>query len=144
MKRTGFTSGERMIATEHDCHVFSMVYRTPGNFWCHTCGHKFAVGDGYRWIYSNGHSPSAGNFMVCDTCDIGNEKMIEIRQEAIKLLSIVPDEYDAAMIIAYQLCLKNNAIARHKQSVLANYDEPDCSIIENLELWNQIDWSSRI
>ena len=65
--------------------------------------------------------------------------MIEIRQEAIKLLSIVPDEYDAAMIVAYQLCLKNNAIARHKKSVLANYDEPDCSIAENLELWKQIE-----
>jgi hypothetical protein len=77
--------------------------------------------------------------MVCDSCDIGNEKMIEIRQEAIKLLSIVPDEYDAAMIVAYQLCLKNNTIARHKQFVLANYDEPDCSIIENLELWKQME-----
>ena len=65
MKRKGFTSGERMIASEHDCHTAKWSGRAAGNFWCQTCGHKFVVGDGYRWIYANGNSPSAGNFMVC-------------------------------------------------------------------------------
>jgi hypothetical protein len=105
MKRKGFTSGERMVATEHDCKLAEWSGKTAGNFWCQTCGHKFVVGDGYRWIYANGHSPSAGNFMVCDNCDIGNEELIKLRQEAMKLLSVVPEEYDAAMIVAYQLAL---------------------------------------
>lgn len=111
MKRKGFTSGERMLATEHDCNEAKWSGRTAGNFWCQTCGHKFVVGDGYRWIYSNGNSPSAGNFMVCDNCDIGNNKMIELRQEAMKLLSVVPDEWDGAMIVAYQLSLAKKEVS---------------------------------
>lgn len=53
---------------------------------------------------------------------------------------------DSIELKASRLRIKEieNAIARHKQFVLANYDEPDCSIIENLELWKQIDWSGRI
>ena len=105
-----FTSGERMIATEHDCHVAKWSGRDAGNFWCQTCGHKFVVGDGYRWIYANGNSPSAGNFMVCDQCDIGNDDLIRTRQEALKLLYVVPDEYEAAMIVAYQSALANKRI----------------------------------
>jgi hypothetical protein len=111
MKRKGFTSGERMLATEHDCNEAKWSGRTAGNFWCQTCGHKFVAGEGYRWIYANGNSPSAGNFMVCDNCDIGNNKMIELRQEAIKLLSVVPDECDAAMIVAYQLALAKKEVS---------------------------------
>lgn len=103
MKCKSFASGKRMIATDHDCHVAKWSGREAGNFYCQTCGHKFCVGDGYRWIYANGHSPSAGNFIVCDNCDIGNDKMIELRKQAMKLLSIVSNEHDAAMIVAYQL-----------------------------------------
>jgi hypothetical protein len=116
MKRTGFTSGERMIATEHDCHTARWSGREAGNFWCNTCGHRFSVGDGYRWIYANGHSPSAGNFMVCDKCDTGNEDLIKTRQEAIKLLNVVPDECESAMIIAYQLALANRSCLHRESS----------------------------
>ena len=109
-KRKGFTSGERMTATEHDCHIAKWSGRAAGNFWCQTCGHKFLVGDGYRWVYANGHSPSAGNFMVCDSCDIGNDELIKIRQEAMSLLNVVPCEYDAAMIVAYQLAMERKEL----------------------------------
>ena len=30
------------------------------------------------------------------------------------------------------------AIAKHKKFVIVNYDEPDCSIVENVELWKQL------
>ncbi len=117
MKRKGFTSGERMIATDHDCNIAKWSGREPGNFWCNTCGHKFAVDDGYRWIYANGNSPSAGNFMVCDQCDIGNEDLIKARQKALKLLDTVPDEYEAAMIVAYQLTLANKRIKQLEETL---------------------------
>jgi hypothetical protein len=50
-----------------------------------------------------------------------------------------PMNKDEIELLASRLRIKNleDAIARHKQFVLANYDEPDCSIVENLELWQQ-------
>ena len=46
---------------------------------------------------------------------------------------------DSIELKASRLRIKEleDAIVRHKRSVLANYDEPDCSIAENLELWKQ-------
>jgi predicted RNA-binding Zn-ribbon protein involved in translation (DUF1610 family) len=37
-------------------------------FYCNLCGHKFIVGDKWRWVYQPKHS----NFFVCETCDIGD------------------------------------------------------------------------
>lgn len=41
----------------------------PGErFRCYLCGHKFVVGDTWRFVFDNGRGGS-GNFLVCDMCD---------------------------------------------------------------------------
>ncbi len=36
---------------------------------CYLCDKIAAVGDTFRWLYMNGHSPSPGNVMCCAGCD---------------------------------------------------------------------------
>lgn len=57
------------IATEKD--VKSDWGTDKKGFRCRFCGHKFAVGDTYRWVLANfKDSPSKyGNFFVCTKCD---------------------------------------------------------------------------
>lgn len=51
------------------------------------------------------------------------------------------DDKDHIELLASRLRIKEleDAIAKHKKFVLRDYDEPYCSIVENLELWKQID-----
>jgi hypothetical protein len=60
-----FTDQKRFVASAKDCK--KDVWGS--GFKCGICGHKFVEGDGVRWVYANGNSPSYGNFMVCDSCD---------------------------------------------------------------------------
>lgn len=75
--RCSFTNGLRRIATERDCAT-KWGGDAPGvRFRCYLCGHKFAVGDGWRWQYcgetytstERGKAYGAINFLVCDACD---------------------------------------------------------------------------
>lgn len=47
---------------------------------------------------------------------------------------------EAIELLASRLRIKEleEGIAGHRQRVLANYDEPDCSIPENLALWSLV------
>ena len=36
------------------------------NFRCYLCGHRFQVGDTWRFVFGGGRT---GNLLVCDTCD---------------------------------------------------------------------------
>lgn len=70
-----FTDQRRFVVTATD------VARKWGldgqGFRCGLCGHRFAEGDGVRWVYGNnrnfstdeGHTHAVCNFMTCDACD---------------------------------------------------------------------------
>ena len=72
-----FTDQKRREATEDDCKAPWGGFRDGSRFRCYLCGHKFTVGDGFRWVYSagmkyerdDGKTVGVINFMTCDTCD---------------------------------------------------------------------------
>lgn len=73
-----FTDGKQRIATEHDIKAPWGGGKNGKYFRCYLCGHTFAPGDKYRWVFSNDIPGAAGNPMVCETCDTGNDG---VRQE---------------------------------------------------------------
>lgn len=71
-----FTDQQRRVATEADLVAPWGSHRDGRNFRCYLCGHRFRVGDGWRWVYSagtsyelNGKKFGCINFKVCDDCD---------------------------------------------------------------------------
>ena len=74
--REPFTNQKPRIATEADCKA-KWSFGKPGEkFRCHICGHKFSVGDTWRWqsaygrtIEVNGKKYGLLNFLVCSSCD---------------------------------------------------------------------------
>jgi hypothetical protein len=50
------------------------------------------------------------------------------------------NDKDHIELMASRLRIKEleDGIKKHKRFVLANYDEPDCSISENLVLWSMV------
>lgn len=60
-----FTDQKQRVATEE--HVKARWGGVPNGerFRCYLCGHKFHVGDKWRWVCTNKYI----NFMVCDACD---------------------------------------------------------------------------
>ena len=75
--------GKPRIATEKD---LNLPFRKK--FQCNLCGHKFKVGDQWRFIYANAEgSNGSGNFTVCSGCD-GDDVLTRGRdsfKEAVKL-----------------------------------------------------------
>lgn len=60
------------------------------SFRCHLCGHKFCVGENYRWVYANGRTfelegkkYGVCNFFTCETCDGKDviDRMIDMHKE---------------------------------------------------------------
>lgn len=76
-----FTNGKPWIATEEDVSA-KWNCRKPGqDFRCAWCGHRFAVGDTVRWVYTNGGGPETkgvgGNPFICAACDGPREVILE-------------------------------------------------------------------
>jgi len=71
-----FTDQKPRIATAEDLKRPWSGHRDGSCFRCYLCGHKFEVGDQYRWVYSNGTPGAGGNPMVCASCDGPNEEVI--------------------------------------------------------------------
>jgi len=69
-----FTDGKPRIATEADCTARWGGAKDGKRFRCALCGHRFVVGDTWRWVYCNDGSCPGGNFMVCIVCDGPNVK----------------------------------------------------------------------
>lgn len=67
-----FTDQKPRIATEEDCKANWSGHKNGAWFKCTLCGHKFIVGDYWRWIYGKGYL----NFIVCRCCDSGNVEEI--------------------------------------------------------------------
>lgn len=57
------------VATEEDCRAPWGGVKNGKRFRCYMCGHKFVVGDTYRWVYTNDTPGAGGNPIVCVKCD---------------------------------------------------------------------------
>jgi hypothetical protein len=66
-----FTNGKPRIATEEDCKARWGTNRNRHGFRCRLCGHKFQVGDVWRFVLANftGSPLKYGNFLTCIACD---------------------------------------------------------------------------
>jgi len=62
-KTSNFMDGKQRIATEAECKA-KWSGRT-GGFRCHLCGHRFKVGDPWRFVFGK----SVRNFFTCAACD---------------------------------------------------------------------------
>ena len=60
-----FTDQKPRIATEQDVTAPWAGAKNGKYFRCYLCGHKFKVGDQYRFVFGQ----TLGNFMVCQDCD---------------------------------------------------------------------------
>ncbi len=62
----------------------------PGNFRCAWCGHRFAVGDLVRCVFTNANTPDCegigGNPFSCEACEAPRDEMLSalraMRREA--------------------------------------------------------------
>lgn len=69
-----FIDGKPRTATAED--LKSPWSGDPKNFRCYLCGHRFEVGDVWRWVYGDcrtveidGKLYGVLNFLVCAQCD---------------------------------------------------------------------------
>ena len=62
-----FTDQKPRIATEADTKAPWSGYKNGERFYCYLCGHKFVVGDGWRWVCAG--SIRRSNLLVCNACD---------------------------------------------------------------------------
>jgi len=62
-----FTNQQPQIATEKDCQGNWGGGKKGSRFRCYLCGHRFIVGDTWRWIYAVKNHVI--NFLVCTSCD---------------------------------------------------------------------------
>jgi hypothetical protein len=77
-----FTNQKPRIATEHDCRIRWRGAPPGRDFRCYMCGHKFEVGDGWRWIWATYRGVI--NPIVCEKCDGPDvlERWLEQNEEA--------------------------------------------------------------
>ena len=66
-RRSAWLDGKPQVATEADLQARWSFGKPGENFRCYLCGHKFRVGDIWRFVYSGG--VGLMNFTVCETCD---------------------------------------------------------------------------
>ena len=77
-QRTGWISGKPQIVTEKELNLCWGGAHPGQKFLCGFCGYKFALGDYYRWVFTNGSGVrnSGGNPFTCKDCDTGD--MVEM------------------------------------------------------------------
>lgn len=64
-----FIDGKPRVATQEDCKANWSCGKNGKYFRCHLCGHKFEVGDVWRFVYTNSTPGASGNPLVCAKCD---------------------------------------------------------------------------
>lgn len=67
---TNFTDQKPRIVTEKDIKAPWRGCKNGECFRCYLCGHKFEIGDIWRWVsISSKKYPGCTNFLVCENCD---------------------------------------------------------------------------
>jgi hypothetical protein len=61
-----FTDQKPRVVTEKELKARWGGYSDGRMFRCYLCGHRFQLGDVWRWVYS---PRKWHNFMVCEKCD---------------------------------------------------------------------------
>jgi hypothetical protein len=75
---TDWIKGQPQFATEKDLKGQWGFQKEGKGFSCKLCGHKFELGDYWRFVYANGvPGAGTGNFLVCENCDSTNTEVIE-------------------------------------------------------------------
>jgi formate-dependent nitrite reductase cytochrome c552 subunit len=66
-----FTDGKPRIVTPEDLSLRWGCAKPGQRFRCTMCGHRFEVGDVWRFVYTNGLKDGryGGNPIVCEPCD---------------------------------------------------------------------------
>ena len=91
-----FTNQKPRIATEEECKASWGGYKNGAHFRCYLCGHKFIVGDQWRWVCGgtktfisslDGKTYGVSNLMVCKKCDDTNEEVLNKWQAAYEELN---------------------------------------------------------
>jgi hypothetical protein len=70
-----FTDQKPRVATEAE--VNAPWSGNKKNFRCAFCGHRFKVGDVWRWLFTNDMPSYGGNPLVCESCDDETEALRE-------------------------------------------------------------------
>jgi len=88
---TSFTDQKQRLATEEDLQARWSGAGPGERFRCYLCGHKFQLGDLWRWVCSrnktvsdiNGFVWMMPNFLVCNDCDGDDvlDRWVELNQE---------------------------------------------------------------
>lgn len=68
-----FTDQKPRVATTEDVRAQWGGGKKGKYFRCYLCGHKFAVGDQYRFVFGN----RSANCLVCQSCDGSNQEVQE-------------------------------------------------------------------
>lgn len=63
----GFTDQKPRVATAEDVKAPWSGIEGGKRFYCYLCGHKFQVGDTWRWVYAG--KEHLCNLIVCSSCD---------------------------------------------------------------------------
>lgn len=71
-----FFSEELHAATEKECDAPWLGKKHGEYFKCGFCGYKFAKGDLFRVLYSNGTPGAWGNPLVCEKCNDTTENLL--------------------------------------------------------------------
>jgi len=77
-EKVKFTDQKPHKATEEDIKLPWGGARNGERFRCYLCGHKFEVGDTYRWVYCDEKWP---NFFTCNNCD-GDDVLERFKKHA--------------------------------------------------------------
>ncbi len=62
-----FTDQKQRVATSKDVQLPWGGAPNGKRFRCYLCGHRFSVGEKWRWVF--GAPVKTVNFFVCDSCD---------------------------------------------------------------------------
>ena len=76
-----FTDQKPRIATKEDCKAQWSGGENGKYFRCALCGHKFVIGDYWRFVYTNDIPAAAGNPLVCEKCDGTKEEIVTKMRE---------------------------------------------------------------
>ena len=90
-----FTDQKPRVATIDDTQAAWSGYQNGERFRCYLCGHKFIVGDQWRFVFGDGYI----NFLVCEKCDCADVQQIwkDRNEELRNKFWWFVDDYDRAL-----------------------------------------------
>lgn len=88
-ERPNFFREELHAATPEECAARWSCGKPGERFRCCFCGHKFAVGDLFRIVYTNDMPNAGGNPLVCKDCDAATSVLRERWRDKIAAFTAI-------------------------------------------------------